>query len=46
MTELDKISNFDNDYQNLLTRQLKVIEEVANQIQEYDDLEFNPAELL
>ena len=50
MTELDKISNFDNDYQELADKTAEsyyVLEEVANQIQRImSDLEFNPAELL
>ena len=50
MTELDKISNFDNDYQELADKTAEsyyVLEEVANQIQRImSDLEFNQAELL
>mgnify|MGYP007025195420 CR=1 FL=1 len=47
---MDKISNFDNDYQELADKTAEsyyVLEEVANQIQRImSDLEFNPAELL
>ena len=50
MTELDRIGNFDKDYQELADKTAEsyyILEEVANQIQSImSDLEFNPAELL